>query len=46
MAIGLIIIKLLNLSYEVFLPPVLFANTGNMGLPLCLFAFGQIGFNL
>jgi malate permease and related proteins len=24
-----------------FVPPVIFANTGNMGLPLCLFAFGE-----
>jgi len=46
MVIGLIIIRLLKLKYEVFLPPVLFANTGNMGLPLCLFAFGNLGFNI
>ena len=24
-----------------FLPPVVFGNTGNLGLPLCLFAFGS-----
>jgi predicted permease len=24
-----------------FVPPVTFANTGNMGLPLCMFAFGE-----
>lgn len=29
-----------------YLPPVLFANTGNMGLPLVLFAFGDAGFNV
>jgi len=46
MLIGLIIIRLLKLKHEVFLPPVLFANTGNMGLPLCLFAFGSLGFNI
>jgi len=46
MAVGLIVTKLLKLSYEIYLPPVLFGNTGNMGLPLCLFAFGQTGFNL
>jgi len=46
MAVGLIVTRLLKLSYEIYLPPVLFGNTGNMGLPLCLFAFGQTGFNL
>jgi len=29
-----------------FLPPVVFGNAGNMGLPLCLFAFGQEGLGL
>ena len=43
--IGLLITRILNLDYKIFLPPVLFGNTGNMGLPLCFFAFGQIGFN-
>lgn len=28
------------------MPPILFANTGNMGLPLILFAFGETGFNV
>ncbi len=46
MLIGLAVIRLLKLEYEVFLPPVIFANTGNMGLPLCLFAFGNAGFNI
>lgn len=36
----------LGLDLRIYLPPVLFANTGNMGLPLCLFAFGQYGFNI
>ena len=40
------IIKSLNLPYKVYLPPVLFANTGNLGLPLMLFAFGPEGFNI
>ncbi len=31
---------------KVYLPPVIFANTGNMGLPLVLFAFGDAGFNV
>ena len=36
--------KVLKLPIKVYLPPVLFANTGNMGLPLILFAFGETGF--
>ncbi|MAF84822.1 MAG: AEC family transporter [Gammaproteobacteria bacterium] len=29
-----------------FLPPVVFGNTGNLGLPLCYFAFGNEGLGL
>lgn len=29
-----------------YLPAVSFGNTGNLGLPLCLFAFGQTGLGL
>ncbi len=29
-----------------FLPSLLFPNSGNMGLPLCLFAFGELGLAL
>lgn len=29
-----------------FLVPMVFGNTGNMGLPLCLFAFGEAGLAL
>ena len=29
-----------------YLPPVVFGNTGNLGLPLCLFAFGSEGLGL
>ena len=46
LAIGLLIIRLLKLDVATFLPAVLFPNTGNMGLPLCLFAFGQEGLAL
>lgn len=31
---------------RVFLPSLLFPNAGNMGLPLCLFAFGDTGLAL
>jgi hypothetical protein len=46
LVIGYLIIKALHLPIKVYLPPVLFANTGNMGLPLVLFAFGDAGFNI
>jgi predicted permease len=29
-----------------FLPPLMFGNLGNLGMPLCLFAFGQPGLEL
>ncbi len=45
MAAGLLMTKLLSLPSRVYVPPLMFANTGNMGLPLILFAFGQAGFN-
>jgi len=40
------IIRALKLPVKVYLPPALFANTGNMGLPLVFFAFGESGFNV
>ncbi len=44
--LGLIVIRAMKLHVKVYLPPILFANTGNMGLPLVLFAFGETGFNV
>lgn len=44
--IGYLIIKYLNLPIKVYLPPIIFANTGNMGLPLILFTFGETGLNI
>ena len=44
--IGLVIIRLLRLQITTFLPSLLFGNIGNMGLPLCLFAFGDTGLAL
>jgi len=46
MIIGIFITKLTKLPYEVFIPPVLFGNTGSMGLSLAFFAFGYTGFNI
>ena len=41
--IGLIVLKLLNRDIVRLLPPLILPNTGNMGMPLCLFAFGIQG---
>ncbi|HEY8521468.1 MAG TPA: AEC family transporter [Gammaproteobacteria bacterium] len=40
------ILRLLKLSVRSYLPPLAIGNTGNMGLPLCLFAFGEEGLGL
>lgn len=37
--------RLSGLSPRTLLPPVMFNNCGNMGLPLALLAFGREGFN-
>jgi predicted permease len=39
-------IRLLRLKTSTFAPSLLFPNVGNMGLPLCLFAFGETGLAL
>jgi len=39
-------LRLVNLPVATYLPPLIFPNNGNMGLPLCLFAFGQTGLAL
>jgi len=43
---GAIILRIFRLHLPTYLPPVVWANMGNMGLPLCLFAFGQEGLAL
>ncbi len=35
------VIPLLKVQLKTFLPPMMFTNTGNMGIPLALFAFGE-----
>ncbi len=35
--------RLIGASVPVFVPPMMFNNCGNMGIPLALFAFGQPG---
>ena len=41
--IGMVILKILNKDIYRLLPPLILPNTGNMGMPLCLFAYGKIG---
>lgn len=37
------VVRFSKVNYKTFLPSLVFVNTGNMGLPLCLFAFGDQG---
>ncbi|MBC8445090.1 MAG: AEC family transporter [Rhodospirillaceae bacterium] len=38
-----IILKLMGADQRAYLPSLMFSNSGNMGLPLCLLAFGEEG---
>ena len=38
-----ILVKLGRLDVQTYLAPLIFGNTGNLGLPLALFAFGEVG---
>ncbi len=38
-----LVVKVLRLDMRTFLAPLIFGNTGNLGLPLALFAFGETG---
>jgi predicted permease len=44
--IGAVVLRLVGLPWTSFLAPMIFANTGNMGLPVALFAFGEEGLAL
>ena len=44
--IGYVVLRILNLPYRPYLPSLMFSNNGNMGLSLCLFAFGEEGLAL
>lgn len=49
LAMGLVgwgMLRTLKLDIPTYLPPLIFPNNGNMGLPLCLFAFGELGLAL
>jgi len=36
-------VKMSGLKTNIFVAPMIFGNTGNLGLPLAMFAFGQVG---
>lgn len=40
------LVALAGLDRRIFLAPLIFGNTGNLGLPLALFAFGETGLGL
>lgn len=44
--VGMVALRLMRLPLHSYLPSLMFPNTGNMGLPLCLFAFGDAGLAL
>ncbi|HSE72994.1 MAG TPA: AEC family transporter [Dongiaceae bacterium] len=46
LVLGIVTLRLMKLSPNSYLPALTFPNTGNMGLPLALFAFGQEGLGL
>ena len=41
--ISFVVLKLARLNMRTYLNPIIFGNTGNLGLPLALFAFGDEG---
>lgn len=46
LALATVAIKLSGQPFRVFLPSLSFPNTGNMGIPLCMLAFGDAGLAL
>jgi predicted permease len=45
-ALGFVVCRAMKIPLHSYLPSLMFPNTGNMGLPLTLFAFGQSGLAL
>lgn len=45
-AIACAILHLSGHAFRIFLPSLIFPNAGNMGIPLCMLAFGQEGLAL
>ena len=46
LAVGGIILRGFGMPLSHYLPSICFSNGGNMGLPICLFAFGETGLAL
>jgi predicted permease len=44
--LAFVVLKVMKLPMHSYLPAVVFSNSGNMGLPLALFAFGESGLAL
>lgn len=42
-AVTYVFVRLFKINVSTYLPPLIFGNTGNLGLPLALFAFGDVG---
>lgn len=45
-AVAFAVLRVTGLSLRIYLPALIFPNSGNMGMPLCLFAFGDQGLGL
>lgn len=43
---GWLLLRAMRLPAHTYLAPLIFGNTGNMGMPLCLFALGEDGLAL
>jgi len=43
---GFAVLRAMKLPAHTYLGPLVFANSGNIGLPICLFAFGEAGLAL
>ena len=41
--LGILVLKILGKDIYRLLPPLILPNTGNMGMPICLFAYGKLG---
>lgn len=44
--LGALVLNILRLPNHSYLPALMFPNCGNLGLPLCYFAFGDVGLAL
>ena len=41
--IGWVLVRVMGLNQQTYLAPFIFGNTGNLGIPLALFAFATMG---